>query len=545
MWSVSEPSLENAQPVAGTASSKKNSSVIGIEESHTSHCESTLQVSSPTEPPKGNYNLRFLGSDLFSANEEFDKVVHNFHMSTDPRRYTPLSGCHLGRSVEFFRLNNRLRHEPSRTLVVSLPGFGTQAGGRHSCKVLQNIGQLVLTQLEDPRRHILIDGARGNPAWNQEVFTEVIKHPRLKFFATYFWCAAGVSCEGKPHRRRSMILSSFPINHLNEWKNCCGKKLEEHSVPSQIWRTRSRRHHNVFPLEVLSGIMTDITEHHLALDNQTKSSNGSASRMYTNTANDQASNSPTLNSPTDSGEVSAENVVGVVNYATGDAILAGHRKTGPVFISNEHNTSQKKAGSSLKEEGKSRENKRPKARSTDIARSTDNVTIDERKGEYQRPIRVKFNDKVEVRSFPLHGKKNKKPVTKRDIPYPDDPEKGAQGQDADCGEDFTSIDEDELKTCEFREDCLTGKQLQPYPRKQSHLTAVYWNSCYERDMKLLSELDIHFDYTYFSVGLRGSGFTDDHVEKQDQHVQCFHSVLDEEAFVALTSGKSVDTLEFF
>ena len=81
MWSVSEPSLENAQPVAGTASSKKNSSVIGIEESHTSHCESTLQVSSPTEPPKGNYNLRFLGSDLFSANEEFDKVVQFSHVN--------------------------------------------------------------------------------------------------------------------------------------------------------------------------------------------------------------------------------------------------------------------------------------------------------------------------------------------------------------------------------------------------------------------------------------------------------------------------------
>ena len=60
-----------------------------------------------------------------------------------------------------------------------------------------------------------------------------------------------------------------------------------------------------------------------------------------------------------------------------------------------------------------------------------------------RPVRVKYTSQEDA--LPLKPKKNQKAVFKKAIVWPDDPEAKRQGQQADCGEDLTSIELEETK----------------------------------------------------------------------------------------------------
>ena len=159
------------------------------------------------------HSLRLLGSDLLSA----DFVKRCFLPGVDPVCYTPQGGYNIHQTVCFCRTRDKILHEPSQVLMITIPGFGTPQGGRHSCNTLRNLGQLVLAQLSDPNRHVIIDGAMGNPAWSHESFQEIVNHPRLSFDTNYFWCAAGVMVEGKLERRRSRVMSTFEMKALNSF----------------------------------------------------------------------------------------------------------------------------------------------------------------------------------------------------------------------------------------------------------------------------------------------------------------------------------------
>ena len=64
-----------------------------------------------------------------------------------------------------------------------------------------------------------------------------------------------------------------------------------------------------------------------------------------------------------------------------------------------------------------------------------------------RPVRVKYIPRDD--SYQLKLEKNKKSVVKKQIVWPDDPEASRQGQKADCGEDLTSIEEEDRMDCEL------------------------------------------------------------------------------------------------
>ena len=78
---------------------------------------------------------------------------------------------------------------------------------------------------------------------------------------------------------------------------------------------------------------------------------------------------------------------------------------------------------------------------------TDEITLDTENGMRTRPVRVKYTPQEDA--YPLKPKKSRKAVVKKAIVWPDDPEAKHQGQQADCGEDLTSIEleEAELMDC--------------------------------------------------------------------------------------------------
>ena len=99
----------------------------------------------------------------------------------------------------------------------------------------------------------------------------------------------------------------------------------------------------------------------------------------------------------------------------------------------------------------------PRINQTDHVRHTDDITRDPENGIVTRPVRVKYTPQEDA--YPLKPKKNKKAVVKKPTVWPDDPEATRQEQQADCGEDLTSIEleETELMDCEFRDDALHGR----------------------------------------------------------------------------------------
>ena len=115
----------------------------------------------------------------------------------------------------------------------------------------------------------------------------------------------------------------------------------------------------------------------------------------------------------------------------------------------------------------------------------------------------------------------------------------AQGQNADCGTDLSSIEEGELMDCEFRDDALGHKK-----DKMKKL----WKKKQVNDMLFLQDMNATVDFSYLAVGLRGSGCTreeDNEGFVYPPSVRCFHSIESEDAFASLTTGRSLDVMEFF
>ena len=74
----------------------------------------------------------------------------------------------------------------------------------------------------------------------------------------------------------------------------------------------------------------------------------------------------------------------------------------------------------------------------------------------------------------------------------------AQGQNADCGNDFFSIGEGGIMDCKFRDDALGNKKDKMKKR---------WKKKQVNDMFLLQDMNATVDVSYLAVGLRGSGCT--------------------------------------
>jgi len=91
------------------------------------------------------FDLRFLGTDMVSPDERCDAILNKSKLKFHPNRFTPNSGCNLRRLENYAICQTQLRNEPAKVLFISLPGVGTENGGRHSCSILRNLSQLALT----------------------------------------------------------------------------------------------------------------------------------------------------------------------------------------------------------------------------------------------------------------------------------------------------------------------------------------------------------------------------------------------------------------
>ena len=134
------------------------------------------------------FDLRLLGTDMVSYDERCDAILSKSALKSHLTRFTPNSGCNLRRLENYAICQTQLRNEPAKVLFMSLPGFGTEHGGRHSCSILRNLSQLALTHLETPGHDIVIDGASGNPAWYHEGLSSLRSHPKWTEPKSYFWC---------------------------------------------------------------------------------------------------------------------------------------------------------------------------------------------------------------------------------------------------------------------------------------------------------------------------------------------------------------------
>ena len=205
--------------------------------------------------------------------------------------------------------------------------------------------------------------------------------------------------EGKPFRRKSFVMSTLPLTQISKWSRCCGKSLSEHLTAKNCSSWQAIKANNRrYPRDVMSGFLADI--HHGLSD------------------------------------LGASIAVRVVNNNVG----------------------------TIRDRGDIREEpSRHHVDNHDHIRYDDDINIDHVNNVLTRPVRVKFKESVGhipmERSFPLEPKKNKKAIVKKPIEWPADPEKKHQGQNADCGEYFTSIEEEELMDCEFRDDALHGRHV--------------------------------------------------------------------------------------
>ena len=87
----------------------------------------------------------------------------------------------------------------------------------------------------------------------------------------------------------------------------------------------------------------------------------------------------------------------------------------------------------------------PRINQTDHVRHTDEITLDPENGIMTRPVRVKYTLQEDAYPLKPNKQKNKKAVVKKAIVWLDDPEAKRQGQQADCGEDLTSIELEEAE----------------------------------------------------------------------------------------------------
>ena len=152
--------------------------------------------------------------------------------------------------------------QPSTVLFIAFPGLGAATGNRHSCSVLRNIIQLAFITLSFFDRHVVIDGATGNPAWRHPALAELRAHPRISEPRAYYWCSAGVTLDGKPFRWKSRSMSTLPLSNVNQWKHCCAKPFEEHSTSknSVTWG-RTTEVSRIYPSSTMKGLLADISHH--------------------------------------------------------------------------------------------------------------------------------------------------------------------------------------------------------------------------------------------------------------------------------------------
>ena len=88
-------------------------------------------------------------------------------------------------------------------------------------------------------------------------------------------------------------------------------------------------------------------------------------------------------------------------------------------------------------------------------------------------------------AYPLKPKKNKQAIVKKPIVWPDDPKAKRQGQQADCGEDLTSIEKTDLMDCEFRDDALHGRgEDYANHNPKTHGQIVMKETCYCRNKSI-------------------------------------------------------------
>ena len=187
-----------------------------------------------------NFDIHILGTDMVGKDDALDEVIKHFHLRAHPSRFTPCAGYNLGKLSTFAHCRATFDRQPSKVLFVSLPGFGTEAGDRHSCSTLRHLTQLALYTLQFSDRHVVVDGATGNPAWRHPSFAELKTHPRMSDPQVYHWCAAGVQLDNKPFRRKSFVMSSMPMTNVEQWKYCCGKYFWAQCVFAKRKKTKKK-----------------------------------------------------------------------------------------------------------------------------------------------------------------------------------------------------------------------------------------------------------------------------------------------------------------
>ena len=220
---MSEPVLTKNESTLGSSRNNLGVTLAGPPTSRIEHGRQARSQTRTSGALGNNFDVRLLGADILSNSRQSDELFKSFSFTIDPTMYTPKGGFNLGKIVTYHICRQKIFGEPSRFMIVALPGFGSEAGGRNSSAMLRNLGQLVTAHLTNTDNHVIIDGAIGNPAWSHVCSTELVKHPRLQHNTEYFWCASGATEHGKPIRRKSKAVSSFPLNHVNEWRRCCGK----------------------------------------------------------------------------------------------------------------------------------------------------------------------------------------------------------------------------------------------------------------------------------------------------------------------------------
>ena len=446
------------------------------------------------------FDLTLLGTDQLS-DPHLDEIIDQSQLKVNPVRLTPKSGYNFGRLKQFALCRENLKEKSGKVLFVTLPTFSTAAGNRQCITKLRNLCELIRVHLVNEDRHLIIDAAAGNPAWKQPCILDLLNHRRLTHGTSYFWCSAGALVEGKSHKRHTKVASTFPLEHVKAWTKCCGKTSKDH------WHGRRQSDDNTrfesvkIPMTVMKSFLADIT---LIVTGKT--------------------------------------------CAVNEGVHHTHRT-----------------------QDESYKHTRIQTESVDVMNSTmnhdhirhdDPITVDEKTGTLTRPQRVFITkDQADQEGpfeceevYPLQTKKNRKPVNKRPIVWPNDDEKKAQGQSADCGEDFGGIDDvddTELMDCEFREDTLQQKSKEKkdavYRRQQDFKRRAHFVYNKDADEMLLSQLDSILDTTYLAIGMRGSGNLENWLPHcpEPPKINEFDNICSKHAMYHLVNGESDDIIEFF
>ena len=180
-------------------------------------------------------SVRCIGADLISRDERSDQIFSDVGILQHPSVLVPSAGYQLGKLAIYSKCQTEMRRQPTNVLFVSLPGFGTPEGCRHSNAVLHNVCQLVLTHLEKDDRHVMIDGALGNPAWDHESVKELLEHPRMTHEQDYFWCTSGTMINGKYFRRKSRIRSTFHTPTVAKWSDVVARRGMIIAPEEHVW----------------------------------------------------------------------------------------------------------------------------------------------------------------------------------------------------------------------------------------------------------------------------------------------------------------------